>query len=86
MDRKRGREDAGNIRQIASLCSPHPCGGLTELVLMHRQVARFKEMGVSACMCVCVCMCMCVWSNMVQLLQANCLALESEAVGVHECV
>lgn len=46
MDRKTEKEDVGDIRQIASLCTPHPSGGLTGLVLMHRQVARFKEIGV----------------------------------------
>lgn len=40
------KEDVGDIRQIASLCTPHPGGGLTELVLKHRQEARFKEIGV----------------------------------------
>lgn len=60
MDRKTEKEDVGDIRQIASLCTPHPSGGLTGLVLMHRQVARFKEIGVWACMCVRACVWLCV--------------------------
>lgn len=80
MDTK--REKIGEIRQMALQCIPPPSGGLTELVLMHRQVARFKEMGAPAWEWVF----MCVWINMVQLLQANCLALESEVGSVHECV
>lgn len=47
-DREREREESGEIRQIALQCIPPPSGGLTELVLKHRQVARFKEMGASA--------------------------------------
>lgn len=69
-DVQKKREDAGDIKQIASQCIPHPSGGFTEFIPMYRQVASLKEMRV--------CVHVCVWSNMAQLLQANCLALESE--------
>lgn len=79
MYRKRERMQ-GILSKLLHYASPHPSGGFTEFILMYRQVASFKEMGVS------VCVCSCVWSNMAQLLQANCLALESETGCVHGCV
>lgn len=60
MDRETEEGVVGDIRQIALLCTLHPSGGLTALVLMHRQVARFKEIGASACMSVQACVCVCV--------------------------
>lgn len=81
-DRYMGGKTQDDIKQIASLCIPHPSGGAHRACRDAQASSQFQENG-SLSLCG---FRACVLSNMVQLLYVNCLGLESETGCVHECV